>query len=238
MITFNTIFYALIGGVLPAVVWLMFWLREDSKHPESPYLITKTFLFGMLAVLLVLPLEKLVNDHFPGMSPRAFFLWSLIEETFKFGVAYLIAIRTRDDDEPIDPIIYMITAALGFAALENALFIINPLLNNTILQKEIAGAFYAGSFRFIGATLLHVVSSATIGIGFALTFFKSKGIKILWVTLAFVVAVVFHTAFNIFIFRLDASGRFITFSTVWGAVAILLLFFERVKALRPNRIKI
>jgi RsiW-degrading membrane proteinase PrsW (M82 family) len=127
----------------------------------------------------------------------------------------------------------MITAALGLSALENALFIINPLL-----QKEIAGAVSAGGFRFIGASLIHIVSSATIGLAFALSFFKTTKIKAFWVSLSFVLAVIFHTAFNVFIYRQNVSETFVTFGVVWFAVTLLLLFFERIKALRPNRIKI
>ena len=235
MITFNTIFYALLGGILPAIVWLLFWLKEDSRHPESPFLITKTFLVGMGAVVLVLPLEKIVNDQFPGMSSTAFFLWAILEEGFKFAVAYFIAIRTRDDDEPIDSVIYMITVALGFAALENTFFIINPLLQKEIV---IGAVVSAGSVRFIGATLLHVVSSSTIGLALALTFFKSTRSKVFWVGLSFILAVVFHTAFNLFIFRQNTSEVFLTYGIVWIAVILLLLFFERIKALRPKRIDI
>jgi len=239
MTTYSTIFFAFIGGLLPAVVWLLFWLKEDSKHPESPYLITKTFLVGMGMVILAIPLEKIVNDYFPNMSPITFSLWAFFEEGLKFVAAYFIAIRTRDDDEPIDSVIYMITIALGFAALENALFIAGPLLDPS-LQKEmiVTSAVSASSFRFIGASLLHVVSSATIGLGIALTFYKSARAKMFWVSLSFILAVAFHTIFNIFIFRQHTSETFVTFGIVWFAVTLLLLFFERIKALRPNRIKI
>ena len=173
------------------------------------------------------------------MSPLTFSLWALVEEGLKFAGAYFIAIRTRDDDEPIDSVIYMITVALGFAALENALFIASPLLN-PLLQKEaiIPSAISAGGFRFIGASLLHVVSSATIGLGFALTFYKSIKAKIFWVSFSFILSVVFHTIFNIFIFKQEGPETFLTFGAVWLAVALLLLFFERIKALRPNRIKL
>src|ERR1035437_2607020 len=125
MSNFSTIFWVLAGGFLPAILWLIFWLREDALNPESNFMILKTFLAGSLAVILVLPLEKIVDNYFPGMGFAPFILWAILEEGLKFLVAYFVALRTRADDDPIDPMIYMITAALGFAALENVLFIIN-----------------------------------------------------------------------------------------------------------------
>ena len=46
---------ALVGGLLPAFLWLFFWLREDKEHPEPKGLLFFTFLAGMSTVILVLP---------------------------------------------------------------------------------------------------------------------------------------------------------------------------------------
>jgi len=226
MITFNIILLALAGGILPAILWLMFWLKEDAVHPESPFLISKTFLAGMGVVILVLPFQKLVDNLFPGTTSTAFVLWAVIEEGFKFLAAYFIAIRIRDDDEPIDAMIYMITVALGFVALENALFLTDPLL-----QKDIAGAISTGSLRFVGASLLHVVSSVTIGLGFSLSFFKPTRIRIITISLAFVMAVIIHASFNIFILNQTGLKTFITLGAVWLGVTLVLLMFEKVKTI-------
>ncbi|MDB5254275.1 MAG: hypothetical protein JWL80_341 [Parcubacteria group bacterium] len=227
MSTLDSILYALIGGILPAVIWLEFWLQEDKKNPEPTGLILKTFFGGMCAVILVIPLQRLVDSVFPGMNFIEFTLWAVIEEGFKFGMAYWIAIRCQYDDEPIDPMIYMITAALGFVALENALFIINPLL-----QRDILGAVTTGSLRFVGASLLHVAASSTIGIAFALSFYKTKARRIWTVAVAFLIAVGIHTAFNLFIVNKDQLGTFQVFGMVWAGIAIVLLFFEKVKKIR------
>jgi RsiW-degrading membrane proteinase PrsW (M82 family) len=48
-------FYGLLGGLLPALLWLWFFLKEDSKRPEPKWLILAAFLAGMLAVILALP---------------------------------------------------------------------------------------------------------------------------------------------------------------------------------------
>ena len=88
MTDLNPFIYALLGGILPAFVWLLFWLREDRKHPEPKGLITKTFLFGMLAVIAVLPFQKGVEMLLPHSIVKMLFLWAVLEELFKYIAGY------------------------------------------------------------------------------------------------------------------------------------------------------
>ena len=60
---FEPIIAAAAGGILPALAWLWFWLREDSDHPEPRRLIALAFLAGMVAVAVVIPLEKSVAPY-------------------------------------------------------------------------------------------------------------------------------------------------------------------------------
>jgi len=226
MMNTTTIIYALLGGILPALVWLAFWLHEDYKHPEPRGLVLKTFLLGMIAVIFVLPAQKLVDIFIPGMTATAFLLWVILEELLKFCAAYFGGLRSVEDNEPIDPIIYMITAALGFVALENALFIFGPLIGEDIMRGVITG-----NLRFIGASLLHVVSSGFIGVALALSFYKPKHWRIFFTTLAFTLAVIFHTGFNLAIVYWDNSGAILAFIVVWIGAISLLLTFEKAKTI-------
>ncbi len=218
--------YALLGGVLPALVWLLFWLREDKKHPEPKNLILKTFLLGMLSVALVLPFQKGVENLFPGITFTTLFLWALLEEVFKFGAGYFGGLHTNEDNEPIDPIIYLITASLGFVALENTLFILGPLLGNNAVETVITG-----NLRFIGASLLHVASSGFVGVAIAFSFYSSRTKKWFAVILGLLFAVIFHFAFNALILHLGSYGTTVAFVGVWITIALLLLTFERVKSI-------
>src|SRR6185436_19260214 len=92
--------------------------------------------------------------------------------------------------------IYLITAALGFAALENALFLVKPLAmgQNTV-------GLLTGQLRFLGSTLLHTVSSGILGIGLAISFYM-KGFRRIWhITLGLILAIALHSVFNFFIIR-------------------------------------
>ncbi len=219
---------AFLCGLIPALFWLWFWLREDKTKPEPLLLIAITFIAGMAVVPLALPLQKYAIDLYSGRD--LVLIWVIIEEVLKYAVALVIILWNKAVDEPIDTVIYMVTLALGFAALENALFVLNPLATGDYLNSALTG-----SFRFLGATLLHVLASGTVGVFLAFTFYKSTWVKLLFGTLGLCLAIVLHALFNFFI--MDASGETIlgVFLFVWFGIIILFLLFEKIKQNEARR---
>jgi len=212
--------------MIPALVWLWFWLREDRLHPEPRILILTAFLAGMLAVPLVIPFEKTVSDYF-GSGTLVFIVWAIVEELAKFIVAWATVLRRKEVDEPIDVLIYMITVALGFSAIENSLFLLAPIAGGDAL-----GALITGNLRFIGATLLHIISSSAIGAAMALAFYQSAKIKKEFIIAGVILSVGLHAIFNLLIIKSDNDGdTFFVFLSVWLVVAVLLVVFEKVKSL-------
>ena len=216
---------AFILGLLPALVWLWFWLKEDT-HPEPAKMITLSFLGGMFAVLLVLPLQKIVYYYFSDNITLSFFLWAAIEEGCKFAVVYFIALRNKATDEPVDDIIYLIIAALGFVTLENTLFLLQPIGNG-----DFAATILNSNMRFVGASLLHTMSSATIGICMALSFYKDSVSKREYLFVGLLLATILHTSFNLFIINQVQGNIFLTFGMVWVGIITILLLFEKVKSM-------
>jgi len=216
---------AFVSGLVPALFWLWFWLREDKKNPEPLHLIIITFIAGMAVVPLALPLQKLAIEIYSGTN--LMWSWVIIEEVLKYAVAVAVILWNRAVDEPIDMIIYMITIALGFSALENSLFMLTPLPVGDFLNTALTG-----SFRFLGATLLHVLASGTVGILLAFAFYKSNFIKICYGMIGLCMAIVLHALFNFFIMN-DTSGEtiLVVFLFVWIGIIILFLVFEKVKHL-------
>lgn len=225
----TTLFFAISGGILPALVWLWFWLKEDARRPEPKRLLIAAFLTGAIAVGFALFFERLAHD-FLGSGVLLFVSWAAIEELLKYGGAYIVAFRkfcvdgSVCLDEPIDPAIYMVTVALGFAAIENTLFLINP-----ISAGETVAGFLTGNLRFIGATVLHVVASASIGIAMGLSFYKSATAKKLYLFVGICTAIVLHALFNLSIIMNKGENIFIIFGILWFAALFLLLFFEKMK---------
>ncbi|MES3030799.1 MAG: PrsW family glutamic-type intramembrane protease [Patescibacteria group bacterium] len=220
--------YALLSGTLPALIWLWFWLKEDNLHPEPRSLIAITFLSGGLAVIIAILLEKRVADMVADSNLR-YILWAAVEEIVKFGIVVLVAFRARYIDEPIDAMIYCITMALGFAAIENTFFILSPLGDG-----EIAKSIVTGNMRFIGATLVHVVSSASIGFMIALSFYKNAFIKSLSIAFGIILSIALHAAFNLTIINLTATNTLKVFGWVWCSVVILIILFEEAKGIKPK----
>jgi RsiW-degrading membrane proteinase PrsW (M82 family) len=229
MTAINAALFALVGGLLPAIIWLRFWLKEDTKHPEPRGRIILTFLVGAVAVLVVLPFEKLVGMYFADSSLAAFIAWAALEELAKYGAAYFTALRTRFYDEPIDAVVYMMTAALGFSALENTFFIVSPLIQGNALDSVITS-----NLRFVGASLLHIVASGIVGalIGFA--FYKKPSLKRYFALIGLIIAVALHTLFNFFIISNDSKDAFLVFTSIWVSIIVLILLIERIKFIKKT----
>ncbi len=213
---------AFLGGLTPALFWLWFWLREDREQPEPWGLIILAFFAGMMVVPATLPLQKFATSLYTGDT--LILVWVVIEEVLKYTAALVAILWHKDVDEPIDLIIYMIIIALGFSAMENALFMFNPLT-----QGEFWNSVLTTNFRFLGATLLHVLSSGTLGVFMAISFYKPTVQKLLYSLYGLFIAIVLHALFNFFI--IDASGETIlgVFLFVWFGIIVLFLLFEKVK---------
>ncbi len=218
---------AFLGGLIPALFWLWFWLREDKARPEPYLLIALSFIGGMLVVPLVFPLQKMAMHIYTG--DNLIFAWVIIEEVLKYAAALVIILWNKAVDEPIDIIIYMVAIALGFSALENALFIFNPLI-----AGESMLAITSGQLRFLGATLLHVLASGTVGAFLALAYYKSNQLKLAFGTLGLFIAIVLHALFNFFIMKSSGEAILGVFLFVWMGIIVLLLIFEKVKLLEAR----
>ena len=222
------VFLALLGGLLPAIFWLWFWLKEDGLHPEPRGLIILSFLVGMLATAAAYPIERFISDHVYG-NIQLLFLWAVTEEVLKFIGIYIVALRSKYFDEPIDAVIYFMTIALGFAALENTLFLINPLSGG-----DTFAAIMLGNFRFIGATLLHVAASGMIGVVLALTFYQKRIRREIAGFFALIGAIFLHTLFNFSIIITEGSYIYEIFIVLWVFILGILLFCEGIKRMAPR----
>ena len=223
--------YALVAGILPSLIWLWFWLREDSEHDEPKWLLTICFFGGMVTVLFALIIEKLIADNIPDGNLR-YTLWAAAEELLKFFAVTILVLKSRYNNEPIKAIIYCIVVALGFAALENTLFLLEPFS-----LGEVAKSIITGNMRFIGATLVHVVSSATIGFAVGITFYRHTITKFFGVFVGLAAAIAIHAIFNLSLINSVDNDVLKVFAWIWLAVVILIILFEEVKAVKPKFVR-
>ena len=176
-------------GFLPSIIWLSYYLRKD-KHPEPNKMVLLVFFLGMAAALVAVFAQLLFKEIVVLANPSLMVFWALnifigagiIEETAKFFAVKFAVLKNKALDEPADLLIYMIIAALGFAALENILYLQGQILNkenlailsnyHTLLPAKKTVEFIA--LRFISATFLHALCSGFIGYFLALSFYHSK----------------------------------------------------------------
>lgn len=215
--------YAFFGGLLPALVWLYFLLKEDAGHPEPRALIAFAFVAGMAAVAPTLFLEQYAKNNLSGMA-AILVAWALIEETLKYAVAAALILWHKAVDEATDYVIYMLTVALGFAAAENMLYLLAPLS-----RGEVATSVLTGDVRFLGSTLLHVVASSVIGFALAFSSRSHPATRMLAAFAGLILSVALHVAFNTLIMSAGAETTFAAFSLVWVAAVLFLAVFEVLK---------
>lgn len=107
-------------ALVPTLVVLFYYHLHD-RHPEPFRLLALVFVLGALSCLIAYPLERWAQARIPPATSPGYHLFfeclliaGAIEELVKLLVV-LIAVRWRREfDEPIDGLIYGITAALGF----------------------------------------------------------------------------------------------------------------------------
>lgn len=221
--------FAFFIGLVPALVWLTFWLFEDSKRPEPKWLLFLAFVTGMLTVMVVLPFQQLAASYIP-MGFLLLLLWAGIEEIAKTALAWFFILRKKEVDEPIDIPIYLITVALGFAALENTFFLFTPLMDGQLFQSIVTS-----NMRFIGASLVHVLASAVIGASLAFAYYRSRSEKIWYGGIGVILAILLHAIFNFLIIATSSDDVLTVFLGVWVGIIFLLLGFERLKKIkRPS----
>jgi RsiW-degrading membrane proteinase PrsW (M82 family) len=122
----------LVLAVAPAAFLLKYVLIKDKYKPEPLRLVAKTFCFGALSALAAIVLELIFNFQIPYV--REFIFVALIEEGVKFGAVWFAAYRSPEFSEVMDGIVYGVAASLGFATVENIIFVFNGGVGTAILR--------------------------------------------------------------------------------------------------------
>lgn len=234
----------IIFGVLPSFIWLLFYLKKDS-HPESNKMVLKIFIYGMLSALPAIFLEfgffEITNNlskllplklepAFLASVLNLFIGVAFVEEYLKYLVVKEKALSHSECDEPLDIMLYMVVAGLGFAALENVLVLFS--LGPEVLLKE---AMVISLLRFLGATFLHTLSSAFLGFFLAISFGVYKKKRIIFFLFGLGIATVLHGFYNFFIMKLDSQGEtalFIPILILIGLAVFMTWGFKKLKTIK------
>lgn len=133
------------AAVVPSLLILWFFHSRD-RHPEPRAVLLRTFWYGVLItvpaglaeVALGSAAEPLALSPVAASLNAAFLGAALCEETLKFLIVYRYCRRLAAFDEPIDGIVYGVTASLGFATLENILYVAANGMEVAMLRAVLA----------------------------------------------------------------------------------------------------
>lgn len=188
------------------------------------------FLGGAIAAVLAIFLQAIVEIFFENAGIKHETFWPITtfafgEEFFKFIVVFLMVRKSKYFDEPIDAMIYMVTIAAGFAAVEN----IGVMFGDSIMPEKIGVLV----LRFLGATLLHIMSSALMG------FYWAKGIirnrVFIFAVLGLTMATLLHSFFNYLVILFNGV---LIYSIILLVAAAFLVFYDFEKIKKSGSINI
>ena len=126
------IILVLTAALLPAILlWIYLWKKDPQPEPTS--WLVKAVVCGMAICVPVALLEMLIQTVFWGVDGepttligstiQAFVVAALPEESFKLLALWLVLRKNSYFDEHFDGIVYAVCAGLGFAAVENVVYV-------------------------------------------------------------------------------------------------------------------
>jgi RsiW-degrading membrane proteinase PrsW (M82 family) len=230
-----------IAAILPCFLWLIFYLRRD-RHPEPKNEIISVFVLGALMTVPAVGVEVLLINVIGSLGLPGYVsaiviniaAIGFIEEFAKYSAVWLkeqAAGQNRYLDEPVDFVIYMVVSALGFAAVENLLFLLPTVqeqLMGSATLMDVTGATMLVSlslFRSMSAILLHTLCSGIIGYYMAMAFCHRER-KIGFLALGFVVVSCLHGLYNFSIMESAGNLSFLFVPLIIILLLALTLYIQ------------
>lgn len=152
----------IIAALAPVAVLLWQILRRDAANPEPPRMLAKAFLYGMISTavtFVLLPFTEalgdliVLNDTALSVAfKQAFFSAALPEEGAKLLMLWLWLRNNPYFDERFDGIVYAVCVGMGFAAVENVLYLFSNY--DSWLSVGIVRALFAVPGHFFDAVIM------------------------------------------------------------------------------------
>ena len=161
----------LLIALAPVFIILIYIYVRDKYEKEPISLLLKSLFFGALIVLPVIYIETSLtaiatfSTRVSAAFYEAFIVAAITEEVFKFGVLYWLIKKSPEFNERFDGIVYAVFISLGFAGIENILYIFDSGL-------------YTGIVRAFTAVPAHAFFGVSMGYYFALSKFKTESTRL------------------------------------------------------------
>lgn len=182
----------LIIAVTPVLIFLFAIYLTDRSDREPTKLLLLTFILGALSVIPSILVEELLIrfNVFSGVLQagyNAFIVAAMTEEFFKRLVVLKLPFRTSYFNEKLDGIVYSVFASLGFAMVENIIYVVFTYTNNPFI----------GLYRGVFSVPAHGVFGITMGYYLSLSRFDTdKKRKAANLRKSFTVPLLLHGIFD------------------------------------------
>lgn len=184
----------LLLALAPIVVILIYIYVKDKYEKEPIGVLVKNFFLGaVVSIIITVVLGFAANIIFPITDEKsisqqfvkAFFVVAVVEEFSKYIIVKYYAQKKADFNEPFDGIVYAVVVSMGFAALENVLYV-----SQYGVTTGLTRAFTA------------VPAHATFGIlmGYFMGKAKFSNNRVKYNLLGLLIATLFHGAYDFFLF--------------------------------------
>ena len=155
-------YLVIFAAIAPVVVLLWQILKRDSANPEPPKMLMKAFFYGMVSTVVTfifLPVTEVIGDMtmlddnpLAQAFKQAFFSAPLPEEGAKLLMLWLLLRNNPYFDERFDGIVYAVCVGMGFAAVENVLYLFSNY--DSWLSVGIVRALFAVPGHFFDAVIM------------------------------------------------------------------------------------
>ncbi len=217
----HLLYLSIPAAVAPALLILLFFYFQDRLRPEPTGFLLQVFFLGIISTIPLILLDLyLTRIELYNFKPQivyelfvAFFQAGFCEELIKFLVVMVFVYRHRHFDEVTDGILYTITVSLGFASVENILYVVGKPFNVALA-------------RALTAVPFHAVCSGVMGyyIGRA-KFARVKRMEHRMLLTGFSIAVLIHGTYNFLLYLSPWFGAL--YSAV--IIPVIYLTFKRLQ---------
>ncbi|MEN8156833.1 MAG: PrsW family glutamic-type intramembrane protease, partial [Bacteroidota bacterium] len=142
---------------LAPVFIIAFYIYFRDRYEKEPVrLLIYALVAGMFTVIPIIGVERFlmwvmpVSGRVPEAAYQAFVVAGSTEELFKFLALYLLVWKSPSFNEQFDGIVYAVFVSLGFAAVENVMYVM-------------ASGYHTAAIRAITAVPAHAIFGITMG---------------------------------------------------------------------------
>lgn len=239
---------ALLLSAVPALLWLAYFYAQDRHEPEPKHYVLGTYLLGAfvagpLAAFAIAQVSGPTPLTSPALGPleperlvRAILIVGLAHELCKYLVVRYTVYLSPEFDEPMDGIIYMTAAGIGFANFQNFHYF-QSLQGDVLLT--------AGARDAVVNTLAHACFAGVLGYALGRAKFSAASPALRSATLfaGLLCAAVLNGVFHLVSGGMKASGlelqpwRTVAFAAGFAAIVFFVtsLLMRRLLALSPFR---